>query len=140
MPVLSPRTLLRRCCWTLQMSELDKWFPRDQDEPKATLDDLRRSTDFPRAAPYLRELCDTFARETGWKLDERTRRSIAAGALDFYNAIGERPDLLKKALDTMKRQRLTFSSPRSCITIARNIEADEPKSYTDGEYADFIEH
>lgn len=122
------------------MSELDKWFPRDPNAPKVTLDDLRHQTEFPRVAPYLRGLCDTFASKTGWKLDARTRRCIAAGAMDFYNALGARPDLLAKALDTMKRKQLTFSSPRSCITIARGIEADEPKSYTEGEYADFIEH
>jgi hypothetical protein len=122
------------------MPELDKWFPRDESTTESALEPKRRKTEFPRAAEYLRDLCDTFAEETGWKLDHRTRHCIAAGALDFYNAIGNRPDLLKQALDTMKRKQLTFSSPRSCITIARGIEADEPKSYTEGEYADFIEH
>ena len=33
--------------------------------------------------PDCQELCDTFAEEMGWKLDNYTIRTIAAGARDY---------------------------------------------------------
>jgi len=128
------------------MNELDKWFPRDPNERKVTLEDLKQSgrTRFPRAEPNIRDLCDVFANETGWELDGHTRKVIVAGARDFEQAIGNKPSLLRGALLYMRTKRITFSSPRSCITIAREIERQEdarkPGGYIEGEYADFIEH
>jgi hypothetical protein len=123
---------------------LDEWFPRDPNERKVTLEDLKAGggrTRFPHVEEGVRDLCDTFAIETGWTLDAHTRKAIIAGARDFERAIGDRPDLLRQAMAEMKSKRLTFSSPRSCITVARKLaEHSKPTSYIDGEYADFIEH
>lgn len=127
-------------------NELDKWFPRDPNARKVTVDDLRKSgrTRFAHAEPSIRDLCDVFANETGWTLDQHTRKVIAAGARDFEQAIGNKPELLRQTIAYMRSKRITFSSPRSCITIARDLQASAdghtPQAYAEGEYSDFIEH
>lgn len=119
-------------------STLDDWFG---PKPERSNDLSARPTLFPHCEANIRDLCDAFARETEWHLDVYTRKTIMAGARDFYEAIGDRPDLLRDALRQMKRMTLSFSSPRSCITVARQIiDRNKPTSYIEGEYSDFIEH
>lgn len=120
---------------------LDAWFGPRKEQPTAP---EPRRTQFPRCEESIRDLCDAFADRTNWRLDEHTRKVIIAGARDFERAIGNRPDLLLQAMTYMTSKGITFSSPRSCITIARELQASadghSPQSYIEGEFADFIEH
>ena len=79
--------------------------------------------------PDCQELCDTFAEEMGWQLDNYTVRSIAAGARDFKRAIGNNPDALLRATKRMKQKKLSISSPRSCITEARSKPEEDTSKY-----------
>jgi len=106
------------------MSELDKFFePREKPAmPPA------KQSHFGRY-PDCQELCDTFAEEMGWQLDNYTVRSIAAGARDFKRAIGNNPDALLRATKRMKQKKLSISSPRSCITEARSKPEEDTSKY-----------
>lgn len=128
------------------MTVLDEWFPRDPDRHIVTLEDLRKmgKTQFPRAAPDIRNLCDTFVIEAGWDVDPYTRKVVTAGARDWHTVHGGDCALLRNAMATMKRKGLTYSSPRSCITIAKELIGDpnseaNRRRYAEGPYADFIE-
>ncbi len=57
-------------------------------------------------------------------LTQVTKQQIIAGAKDFNLAIGNKPALLLRVLKKMKRKKLTIGSPRSCITIAREMTPD----------------
>lgn len=71
--------------------------------------------------PAVQSLCDTFLEEMEWNTDPYTKQQIIAGAKDFNLAIGNKPKLLLCVLQQMKRKKLTIGSPRSCITIAREL-------------------
>jgi hypothetical protein len=66
----------------------------------------------------------------GWGHDYYTVQQIVAGAKDFKLAIGNDPKLLLHTIKKMKLEKLNISSPRSCITLARNMtpDADSPES------------
>ncbi len=74
--------------------------------------------------PDVQDLCDVFWNFMGWGTDAYTIQQIVAGARDFKLAIGNRPDILLRSLNKMKREKLTIGSPRSCITIAREMTPD----------------
>ena len=100
-------------------SELDKFFGPKPDTPMPTA----QPTHFARY-PAVQSLCDTFLEEMEWNTDPYTKQQIVAGAKDFNLAIGNKPGLLLRALKKMKRKKLTIGSPRSCITIAREMTPD----------------
>ncbi len=75
--------------------------------------------------PDVQELCDVFADEMGWNHDAYTIQHVVAGARDFVLAIGNEPKLLLRATQKMKRKKLSISSPRSCITAAREMRSPE---------------
>ncbi len=79
--------------------------------------------------PDVQELCDTFADEMGWPLDNYTTRQIAAGARDYKLAINGDPKRLLKAIQKMKKAGLSMSSPRSCITTARETKVEDTQKY-----------
>ena len=79
--------------------------------------------------PDCQELCDTFADEMGWKLDNYTIRTIAAGARDYKQAISGDAKRLLKAIQKMKKAGLSIASPRSCITTARRTKAEDTSKY-----------
>ena len=74
--------------------------------------------------PDVEELCNTFLTEMGWNHDLYTIQQVVAGARDFVLAIGNDPKLLLHTIKKMKREKLNISSPRSCITLARNMTPD----------------
>ena len=101
------------------MSELDSFFG-----PKPT-------TEMPPAKPShfgrypdVQQLCDVFLEEMSWNHDLHTIQQVVAGARDFVLAIGNEPKLLLHTIKKMKREKLNISSPRSCITLARNMTPD----------------
>ena len=71
--------------------------------------------------PAVQDLCDTFLDFMEWNTDAYTKQQIVAGAKDFNLAIGNKPKLLLRVLQQMKRKKLTIGSPRSCISIAREL-------------------
>ena len=75
--------------------------------------------------PDVQDLCDTFADEMGWALDNYTIRQIAAGARDYKQAIDGDTKRLLKTIQKMKKAGLSIASPRSCITIARKQKPEE---------------
>ena len=79
--------------------------------------------------PDCQELCDTFADEMGWKLDNYTIRTIAAGARDYKQAISGDAKRLLKAIKKMKKAGLSIASPRSCITTARRTKEEDTSKY-----------
>ena len=79
--------------------------------------------------PDCQELCDTFAEEMGWKLDNYTIRTIAAGARDYKQAISGDAKRLLKAIKKMKKAGLSIASPRSCITTARRTKEEDTSKY-----------
>ena len=85
--------------------------------------------------PDVQVLCDTFIEEMEWNADPYTIRSIAAGARDYKQAVGNDPKLLLKTIQRMKRDKLTIASPRSCITIARRTEPDADSEESRQRYA-----
>ena len=97
-------------------SELEEWFgPKPPTEmPTAQI------THFGRY-PAVQSLCDTFLEEMDWNTDAYTKQQIVAGAKDFNLAIGNKPDLLLRALKKMKKNKMSIGSPRSCITFAREM-------------------
>ena len=101
------------------MSELDKYFgPKPTTEmPPAT------PTHFARY-PDVQSLCDVFLEEMEWGHDLYTVQQVVAGARDFVLAIGNDPKLLLHTIKKMKLEKLNISSPRSCITMARNTTPD----------------
>ena len=99
------------------MTSLDDFCQPKQPMPPA------KPTHFGRY-PDVQELCDTFIEEMGWRPDGYTIRQIAAGARDFKQAVGNKPDLLLKTIKKMRNKGLDIASPRSCITIARKIVPD----------------
>ena len=80
--------------------------------------------------PEIQALCDVFITEMGWGHDAYTIQQVVAGARDFVLAIGNDPKLLLHTIKKMKREKLNISSPRSCITLARNTtpDADSPEA------------
>ena len=74
--------------------------------------------------PDVQSLCDTFLEEMDWGHDLYTIQQVVAGARDFVLAIGNEPKLLLHTIKKMKREKLNISSPRSCITLARNMTPD----------------
>jgi len=82
--------------------------------------------------PDVQVLCDTFLEEMDFNTDPYTIRQIAAGARDFKSAIGNKPDVLLRALKRMKRKKLTIASPRSCITEARSQPDEDTSKYLRG--------
>ena len=71
--------------------------------------------------PDVQDLCDAFWNFMGWGTDSYTIQQIVAGAKDFNLAIGNKPDLLLRALKKMKKNKMSIGSPRSCITFAREM-------------------
>ena len=74
--------------------------------------------------PAVQDLCDTFWEFMEWNTDAYTIQQIVAGAKDFNLAIGNKPDLLLRALKKMKKNKMSIGSPRSCITFAREMTPD----------------
>lgn len=74
--------------------------------------------------PDVQDLCDTFLTEMDWNHDLYTIQQVVAGARDFVLAIGNKPKLLLRATQKMKKKKLSISSPRSCITAAREMTPD----------------
>ena len=79
--------------------------------------------------PDVSALYDTFAEEMGWKLDNYTVRTIAAGARDYKQAISGDAKRLLKAIKKMKKAGLSIASPRSCITTARRTKEEDTSKY-----------
>ncbi len=102
------------------MSELDAIFGPKPDTPMPPA----QPTHFGRY-PEIQTLCDTFLEEMGWHHDLYTIQQVVAGARDFVLAIGNKPKLLLRATQKMKRKKLSISSPRSCITAAREMRSPE---------------
>ena len=75
--------------------------------------------------PDVQDLCDVFLEEMDWNHDLYTIQQVVAGARDFVLAIGNEPKLLLRATKKMKRKKLSISSPRSCITTAREMRSPE---------------
>ena len=71
--------------------------------------------------PAVQNLCDVFLNFMEWNTDAYTKQQIVAGAKDFNLAIGNKPDLLLRALKKMKKNKMSIGSPRSCITFAREM-------------------
>ena len=101
------------------MSELDKFLG-----PKPTVSMPTACKSHFGRYPDVSVLCDIFAEEMGWKIDDYTRRTIAAGARDYKQAIDNDPKRLLKAIQKMKKAGLSIASPRSCITTARRTKDD----------------
>jgi len=119
------------------MSELDNFLGPHE---KPSMPSAKR-THFGRY-PDCQELCDVFISEMEWSADPYTIRQVAAGARDFKLAVGNKPDLLLKAIKRMRNKGLDIASPRSCITMARKIVPDPDseegrRRYVTGKYADF---
>lgn len=121
------------------MSELDKYFGSapDVSMPPAQV------THFGRY-PDVQDLCDIFLSEMDWNHDAYTVQHVVAGARDFKLAIGNSPAKLLRAIQKMKRDKLTIASPRSCITTARKITPDADsiegrRRYIEGPHADFFD-
>jgi hypothetical protein len=74
--------------------------------------------------PDVQTLCDVFLEEMDWNNDAYTVQHVVSGARDFVLAIGNDPKLLLHTIKKMKLEKLNISSPRSCITLARNITPD----------------
>ena len=74
--------------------------------------------------PDVQVLCDTFLEEMDFGTDLYTIRQIAAGARDFKQAIGNKPDVLLHTIKKMRKAGLTIASPRSCISTARKMTPD----------------
>jgi hypothetical protein len=100
-------------------SELDRFFGTQQkpELPPA------QPTHFARY-PDVQSLCDVFLEEMDWNNDAYTIQQVVAGARDFKLAIGNDPKLLLHTIKKMKLEKLNISSPRSCITLARNMTPD----------------
>lgn len=93
---------------------------------------LKPTTEMPPAQPThfarypdVQDLCDVFLEEMDWNHDLYTIQQVVAGARDFVLAIGNEPKLLLRATQKMKRKKLSISSPRSCITAAREMRSPE---------------
>lgn len=71
--------------------------------------------------PAVQSICDVFHKEMGWGTDLYTIGQIAAGARDYALAIGHDTSLLLRTIKKMKREKLSIGSPRSCISIAREL-------------------
>ena len=79
--------------------------------------------------PAVEELCNVFLDFMEWNTDAYTKQQIVAGAKDFNLAIGNKPDLLLRALKKMKKNKMSIGSPRSCITFAREmLHSPDPDS------------
>ena len=101
------------------MSELDKYFgPREEVQvPPAERSYFGKF-------PEVEEMCNLFLSEMEWGHDAYTIQQVVAGARDFVLAIGNDPKLLLHTIKKMKLEKLNISSPRSCITLARNMKPD----------------
>ena len=78
-------------------------------------------TNWPKAEERLRPLLDAWddeMRYPRWTPFERKR--ILAGARDFA-ALTCDPEVLREAMSRMRNHGLTLTSPRSCITIGRQV-------------------
>lgn len=102
------------------MSELDAYFgPRKEVKmPPAKVSHFGRY-------PEVQGICDTFLTAMGWGHDAYTIGQVAAGARDYALAIGHDESLLLRAIKKMKREKLTIGSPRSCISVAREMRSPE---------------
>ena len=102
------------------MSELDAFFG-----PKETVRMPPVERSYFGKFPEMEELCNLFLSEMEWGHDLYTIQQVAAGGRDFVLAIGNNPALLLRAIKKMKRKKLSISSPRSCITAAREMRSPE---------------
>ncbi len=119
------------------MSKLDEYFG-----PKKSVKMPPAKPTYFARHPDVEDLCNTFLSEMEWHHDAYTIQQIVAGARDFKLAIGNEPNLLLHTIKKMKREKLTIASPRSCISLARNMTPDADKDtqrYVTGEFADFWE-
>lgn len=98
------------------MSELDRYFG-----PKKNIEMPAAKISYFGRYPDVEELCDAFLEFMGWGTDSYTIQQIVAGARDFKLAIGNKPKLLIRTLEKMKRKKLSIGSPRSAINPAREM-------------------
>lgn len=105
-------------------SELEKFFG---PKPEVEMPPVERS--YFGKFPEMEELCNLFLSEMEWGHDPYTVQQVAAGGRDFILAIGNKPDLLLRALKKMKKNKMSIGSPRSCITFAREmLHSPDPDS------------
>ena len=111
------------------MSDLDKFFDRDNPIPFIRMSNNPYGTNWPHTEERIRNVLDAFADCQEYvPRDKFRRKQWKAGARDFVDAHGEDGALLKQAwelyldIDWMRRQTIIISTPRSLISFAQKVK------------------
>ncbi len=100
------------------MTELETWFGPRQAIDKAQA----KPTQWPKAEERLRDILDTFCDVRGFMPSSPfERKQLIAGARDFVDSLGERPDLLREAMHDYHARGKGYmvATPRSLISWCR---------------------
>ena len=101
------------------MSDLDRWFEHARKTNDVTTPVGR--TQWPKVEERLRKVLDTFCDVRGFMPSSPfERKQLVAGARDFVDSVGERPDLLREAMLYLQPRQIVVASPRSCISYCRD--------------------
>lgn len=127
-----------------ETSELDRWLgPTERSEMTMT---KPKPTGWPNVEERLRAVLDVFCDTRDYKPDNPIeRKQLIAGARDFVDSIGERPDLLREAMHDYQARGKGYmvATPRSLITWCRNYilehKPKDPGDYLKGVGKDFFD-
>jgi len=112
------------------MSELDAFF-EPQEVSHMTYSVGR--TNWPRQPEHLRHILDAFQQEAGFEPIGALKQTWISGAKAWHSVFGENTTLLRLSVEYMRQKELMIASPRSCITVAVELQRKEmPKDYSQG--------
>jgi len=81
-----------------------------------------RRTSWPRQPEHLRRILDVFQQEAGFEPIGVLKQTWIAGAKAWHSVFGENTSLLIMAIEYMRQKELMIASPRSCITVALELQ------------------
>ena len=90
-------------------------------------------TNWPRQPEHLRHILDVFQQEAGFEPIGALKQTWVSGAKAWHSVFGENTTLLRLSVEYMRQKELMIASPRSCITVALELQRKEvPKDYSQG--------
>ena len=78
-------------------------------------------TSWPNVDVRLRGVLDAFQACAGFTPRDRLRGEWIAGARNFVENVGERPDLIQPAVEYMRQRDMLIKSPGSLVTVALKL-------------------
>ena len=82
-------------------------------------------TNWPNVEERLRGILDTFQECADFIPHEALRKQWIAGARNYVENVGERPDLIRPSIEYMQQRNLIIKSPGSLVTVALKLKRDE---------------